>query len=116
MLPPPIPPPFFLPILPGGAGASASYYAAVVATAVRSWGVGAAGASTTVLAYVLVQHLWKHIPEWIREDESWQALVFANNHNPTRRRGANDDDDDNETADAAAPSMEELKFVDGEDC
>ncbi len=82
---PPIPPPFFLPLL----------NPATFAAAIRA--VGGAGAST-LLAYVLVQHLWRHTPEWIREDESWQAL-FAKSERAV----------DNNNADTAT-SMEE--FVD----
>ena len=85
---PPIPPPFFFFPNP-----------ATFAAAIRA--VGGAGTST-LLAYVLVQHLWKHTPEWIREDESWQALLFA--------KGSKRAIDNNNKATTMNPGMGE--FVD----
>ena len=39
----------------------------------------ARAATSSLIASALARHLWKSIPEWIREDESWLALNNKSN-------------------------------------
>ena len=50
--------------------------------AIRAAAAGAAApGASSILAYVLAQNIYKQAPDWIREDESWQA--FSRNKNST---------------------------------
>eukprot|EP00578_Thalassiosira_sp_NH16_P025470 CAMPEP_0181097612 /NCGR_PEP_ID=MMETSP1071-20121207/11663_1 /TAXON_ID=35127 /ORGANISM="Thalassiosira sp., Strain NH16" /LENGTH=977 /DNA_ID=CAMNT_0023180107 /DNA_START=11 /DNA_END=2940 /DNA_ORIENTATION=- len=71
-IPPIIPIPPHL-LLPGPAALATVRAAAGAATSRAS----AAGASS-LLASALAANLWKQVPEWIREDESWLAIISRN--------------------------------------
>lgn len=95
-----------LPIIPPSFFLNPATYAAALRT------FGGAGAST-LLAYVLAQHLWRHTPEWIREDQSWQALFakrsqrqqqFTNATTNTGKRLQGNHDHDLADADGNAAS------------